>query len=127
MTPSPPSLPIALGHLDHSPLAVVPYPLWEEDGCLRGHLGEWIPVSNEDGVSHVGRAELGPSTGQGLLLTRIWCLGQVLLLPTWFVSPLQSAIPFLIMVVVLDSNLIVTYIVAVAAGISVAAAFLLPW
>lgn len=31
------------------------------------------------------------------------------------------------MVAVLDSNLIVTYIVAVAAGISVAAAFLLPW
>lgn len=45
----------------------------------------------------------------------------------WFPSPLQSAIPFLIMVVVLDSNLIVTYIVAIAAGISVAAAFLLPW
>ncbi|XP_075578012.1 sodium-dependent lysophosphatidylcholine symporter 1 isoform X2 [Pelecanus crispus] len=40
---------------------------------------------------------------------------------------IMSAIPFLIMVVVLDSNLIVTYIVAVAAGISVAAAFLLPW
>ncbi|KAM6045150.1 sodium-dependent lysophosphatidylcholine symporter 1 [Chlamydotis macqueenii] len=40
---------------------------------------------------------------------------------------ISSAIPFLIMVVVLDSNLIVTYIVAVAAGISVAAAFLLPW
>lgn len=46
---------------------------------------------------------------------------------TWFLSPIQSAIPFLIMVAVLDSNLIVTYIVAVAAGISVAAAFLLPW
>ncbi|KFM05525.1 Major facilitator superfamily domain-containing protein 2A, partial [Aptenodytes forsteri] len=40
---------------------------------------------------------------------------------------ISSAIPFLIMVAVLDSNLIVTYIVAVAAGISVAAAFLLPW
>lgn len=46
---------------------------------------------------------------------------------TWFLFPIQSAIPFLIMVAVLDSNLIVTYIVAVAAGISVAAAFLLPW
>lgn len=46
---------------------------------------------------------------------------------TWFLSPIQSAIPFLIMVAVLDSNLIITYIVAVAAGISVAAAFLLPW
>ncbi|POI35747.1 hypothetical protein CIB84_000511 [Bambusicola thoracicus] len=41
--------------------------------------------------------------------------------------PPQSAVPFLIVVVVLDSNLVVTYIVAVAAGISVAAAFLLPW
>uniref|UniRef100_A0A8D0GFR8 MFSD2 lysolipid transporter A, lysophospholipid n=1 Tax=Sphenodon punctatus TaxID=8508 RepID=A0A8D0GFR8_SPHPU len=40
---------------------------------------------------------------------------------------IPSAIPFLIMVAVLDSNLIVTYAVAVAAGISVAAAFLLPW
>ncbi|KFV12149.1 Major facilitator superfamily domain-containing protein 2A, partial [Pterocles gutturalis] len=40
---------------------------------------------------------------------------------------ISSAIPFLILVAVLDSNLIVTYIVAVAAGISVAAAFLLPW
>ncbi|XP_065277791.1 sodium-dependent lysophosphatidylcholine symporter 1 isoform X5 [Emys orbicularis] len=40
---------------------------------------------------------------------------------------IMSAIPFLIMVVVLESNLIVTYVVAIAAGISVAAAFLLPW
>ncbi|XP_039942255.1 sodium-dependent lysophosphatidylcholine symporter 1 isoform X2 [Hirundo rustica] len=40
---------------------------------------------------------------------------------------ISSAIPFLIVVVVLDSNLFVTYVVAVAAGISVAAAFLLPW
>ncbi|KAL2296068.1 hypothetical protein Nmel_017602 [Mimus melanotis] len=40
---------------------------------------------------------------------------------------ITSAIPFLIMVVVMDSNLFVTYVVAVAAGISVAAAFLLPW
>ncbi|NXU59000.1 NLS1 protein, partial [Turnix velox] len=40
---------------------------------------------------------------------------------------ISSAIPFLIMVALMDSNLIVTYIVAVAAGISVAAAFLLPW
>ncbi|XP_077193706.1 sodium-dependent lysophosphatidylcholine symporter 1 isoform X2 [Paroedura picta] len=40
---------------------------------------------------------------------------------------ISSATPFLILVVLLRSNLIVTYIVAVAAGISVAAAFLLPW
>ncbi|KFV98136.1 Major facilitator superfamily domain-containing protein 2A, partial [Eurypyga helias] len=40
---------------------------------------------------------------------------------------ISSAIPFLIMVAVLDSNLIVTYVVAIAAGVSVAAAFLLPW
>lgn len=54
-------------------------------------------------------------------------LGQALLMPTWSLPPLQSAIPFLIAVVVLDSSLFVTYVVAVAAGISVAAAFLLPW
>ncbi|XP_038613809.1 sodium-dependent lysophosphatidylcholine symporter 1 [Tachyglossus aculeatus] len=40
---------------------------------------------------------------------------------------ISSAVPFLVLVAVLESNLIVTYVVAVAAGISVAAAFLLPW
>lgn len=54
-------------------------------------------------------------------------LGQALVMPPCSLPPLQSAIPFLIVVVVLDSNLYVTYVVAVAAGISVAAAFLLPW
>ncbi|MBN3275810.1 NLS1B protein, partial [Polyodon spathula] len=36
-------------------------------------------------------------------------------------------IPFMIVIVLIESNLIVTYVVSVAAGISVAAAFLLPW
>nr|KAF6379373.1 major facilitator superfamily domain containing 2A [Myotis myotis] len=40
---------------------------------------------------------------------------------------ISSAVPFLILVALIESNLIVTYVVAVAAGISVAAAFLLPW
>lgn len=40
---------------------------------------------------------------------------------------MQSAIPFLILVVVIENNLVVTYLAAIAAGISVAAAFLLPW
>ncbi|XP_055442983.1 sodium-dependent lysophosphatidylcholine symporter 1 isoform X3 [Bubalus kerabau] len=40
---------------------------------------------------------------------------------------ISSAVPFLILVALMESNLIVTYVVAVAAGISVAAAFLLPW
>ncbi|KAM8935848.1 sodium-dependent lysophosphatidylcholine symporter 1 isoform 4-T4 [Lycaon pictus] len=40
---------------------------------------------------------------------------------------IMSAVPFLILVAFMESNLIVTYVVAVAAGISVAAAFLLPW
>ncbi|XP_029475898.1 sodium-dependent lysophosphatidylcholine symporter 1-like isoform X1 [Rhinatrema bivittatum] len=40
---------------------------------------------------------------------------------------ISSVIPFLILVVVMESNLIITYVAAVAAGISVAAAFLLPW
>lgn len=39
----------------------------------------------------------------------------------------QSAVPFLILVALMKSNLIVTYVVAIAAGVSVAAAFLLPW
>lgn len=55
------------------------------------------------------------------------CLGQVPWRLTWDLSPPQPAIPFLILVVLLPSNLVVTYIVAVAAGISVAATFLLPW
>ncbi|KAG8507681.1 Sodium-dependent lysophosphatidylcholine symporter 1 [Galemys pyrenaicus] len=39
---------------------------------------------------------------------------------------ISSAVPFLILVALIE-NLIITYVVAVAAGISVAAAFLLPW
>uniref|UniRef100_A0A671LZR4 Sodium-dependent lysophosphatidylcholine symporter 1-B-like n=1 Tax=Sinocyclocheilus anshuiensis TaxID=1608454 RepID=A0A671LZR4_9TELE len=38
-----------------------------------------------------------------------------------------SVVPFLVSVVLVPSNLIVTYIVSFAAGVSVAAAFLLPW
>nr|XP_045006091.1 sodium-dependent lysophosphatidylcholine symporter 1 isoform X2 [Jaculus jaculus] len=40
---------------------------------------------------------------------------------------ISSAVPFLILMALIESNLIVTYVVAIAAGISVAAAFLLPW
>ncbi|KAM7324376.1 sodium-dependent lysophosphatidylcholine symporter 1 isoform X1 [Alexandromys fortis] len=40
---------------------------------------------------------------------------------------ISSAVPFLILVALMKSNLIVTYVVAIAAGVSVAAAFLLPW
>uniref|UniRef100_A0A8D3BTV2 MFSD2 lysolipid transporter A, lysophospholipid b n=1 Tax=Scophthalmus maximus TaxID=52904 RepID=A0A8D3BTV2_SCOMX len=38
-----------------------------------------------------------------------------------------SVVPFMILVVCLKSNLIVTYVVSFAAGVGVAAAFLLPW
>ncbi|KAM9838237.1 sodium-dependent lysophosphatidylcholine symporter 1-B [Aulostomus maculatus] len=38
-----------------------------------------------------------------------------------------SVVPFMILVVCLKSNLIVTYIVSFAAGVGVASAFLLPW
>ncbi|XP_068194490.1 sodium-dependent lysophosphatidylcholine symporter 1-B-like [Antennarius striatus] len=37
------------------------------------------------------------------------------------------AIPFVILIVSIKSNLIISYLVSVAAGVSVAAAFLLPW
>ncbi|XP_058241654.1 sodium-dependent lysophosphatidylcholine symporter 1-A isoform X2 [Hemibagrus wyckioides] len=37
------------------------------------------------------------------------------------------AVPFMILVVCIESTLVITYMVAVAAGTSVAAAFLLPW
>lgn len=37
------------------------------------------------------------------------------------------AIPFMILIVTIKSNLIISYLVSVAAGVSVAAAFLLPW
>uniref|UniRef100_A0A672GTD7 Major facilitator superfamily domain containing 2A n=1 Tax=Salarias fasciatus TaxID=181472 RepID=A0A672GTD7_SALFA len=38
-----------------------------------------------------------------------------------------SVVPFMILVVCIKSNLIVTYVVSFAAGVGVAAAFLLPW
>ncbi|XP_042362569.1 sodium-dependent lysophosphatidylcholine symporter 1-B [Plectropomus leopardus] len=38
-----------------------------------------------------------------------------------------SVVPFMILVVIIKSNLIVTYICSFAAGVGVAAAFLLPW
>ncbi|KAM4542892.1 sodium-dependent lysophosphatidylcholine symporter 1-B-like [Odontesthes bonariensis] len=37
------------------------------------------------------------------------------------------AVPFMILIVSIESNLIISYLVSVAAGVSVAAAFLLPW
>nr|XP_061808551.1 sodium-dependent lysophosphatidylcholine symporter 1-B isoform X3 [Nerophis lumbriciformis] len=40
---------------------------------------------------------------------------------------IMSVVPFMILVVCVKSNLIVTYVVSFAAGVSVAAAFLLPW
>lgn len=48
------------------------------------------------------------------------------ILTTCSLTP-QSAAPFLVLVVLMKSNTIITYIVAVAVGVSVAAAFLLPW
>lgn len=39
----------------------------------------------------------------------------------------QWAVPFMILIVSIKSNLIISYLVSVAAGVSVAAAFLLPW
>ncbi|TKS86560.1 Sodium-dependent lysophosphatidylcholine symporter 1-B [Collichthys lucidus] len=37
------------------------------------------------------------------------------------------AIPFMILIISIKSNLIISYLISVAAGVSVAAAFLLPW
>ncbi|XP_077945589.1 sodium-dependent lysophosphatidylcholine symporter 1-B isoform X3 [Gasterosteus aculeatus] len=37
------------------------------------------------------------------------------------------AVPFMVLIVAIKSNLIVSYVVSLAAGVSVAAAFLLPW
>ncbi|XP_036927829.1 sodium-dependent lysophosphatidylcholine symporter 1-B-like [Acanthopagrus latus] len=37
------------------------------------------------------------------------------------------AIPFMILIISVESNLIISYLVSMAAGVSVAAAFLLPW
>ncbi|XP_047668953.1 sodium-dependent lysophosphatidylcholine symporter 1-A isoform X2 [Tachysurus fulvidraco] len=55
-----------------------------------------------------------------LFLTRFGKKSAVYVGITW-------AIPFMILVVCIESTLIITYIVAVASGASVAAAFLLPW
>ncbi|XP_062850950.1 sodium-dependent lysophosphatidylcholine symporter 1-A [Trichomycterus rosablanca] len=46
---------------------------------------------------------------------------------TAFYVGILWAVPFMILVVCIESNLTVSYIVSVAAGASVAAAFLLPW
>lgn len=40
---------------------------------------------------------------------------------------LSWAVPFMILIVCVKSNLMISYLVSVAAGVSVAAAFLLPW
>ncbi|KAG8451645.1 hypothetical protein GDO86_003730 [Hymenochirus boettgeri] len=40
---------------------------------------------------------------------------------------ISSVVPFLILVALMETNLIIAYVVAVAAGLSVSAAFLLPW
>uniref|UniRef100_A0A8C5T2E8 Major facilitator superfamily domain containing 2B n=1 Tax=Malurus cyaneus samueli TaxID=2593467 RepID=A0A8C5T2E8_9PASS len=110
---------LALGWGPPCPGAV---PGW--DLCLWG-LSGW-----EKGFSRREEPKCDPSLPQ---------LSATLTIPfwQWFLTQfgkkkavyvgISSAIPFLIAVVVLDSNLIVTYVVAVAAGISVAAAFLLPW
>ncbi|KAM3595513.1 uncharacterized protein V6R79_024578 [Siganus canaliculatus] len=37
------------------------------------------------------------------------------------------AVPFMILIICIESNLIISYLVSVCAGVSVAAAFLLPW
>lgn len=37
------------------------------------------------------------------------------------------ALPFMILIVSLESNLVISYLVSIAAGVSVAASFLLPW
>lgn len=51
---------------------------------------------------------------------------RILLLKSPCHSP-QWAIPFMILIVSIESNLIISYLVSVGAGVSVAAAFLLPW
>ncbi|KAJ8387507.1 hypothetical protein AAFF_G00156080 [Aldrovandia affinis] len=40
---------------------------------------------------------------------------------------ISSVVPFMVVIVCVKSNLVITYIVSFAAGVSVAAAFLLPW
>ncbi|KFO76851.1 Major facilitator superfamily domain-containing protein 2A, partial [Cuculus canorus] len=96
-----------------------------EDGGVGTAVAQ---VGDGWGVSGIGPTQSPNRLGASTLTIPLW---------QWFLTRfgkktavyvgISSAIPFLIMVVLLDSNLIITYIVAVAAGISVAAAFLLPW
>lgn len=46
---------------------------------------------------------------------------------TSFCLFVQWAVPFMILIVSIQSHLVISYLVSVAAGVSVAAAFLLPW
>lgn len=55
------------------------------------------------------------------------CIVSNVFVFVFFLIQLQSVVPFLVVAGVVQINLIVTYVVAVAAGLSVAAAFLLPW
>lgn len=89
-----PSLPTALGHPDHSLLAVVPDPVWEEDSCLHRHHSE-CPLKCGVHMGMVlphGMSRAPPKehrAGQGLLPVTVWCLSLLLLFVlSWDSAPL---------------------------------------
>lgn len=85
---------------------MVPDQIWEEDCSLHWHHGKQCVVA-----LHLKAGVYGVLSC-GLFYS---CLS-----PQW-------AVPFMILIVCIESSLIVAYVVSVAAGVSVAAAFLLPW
>lgn len=62
-----------------------------------------------------------------LMKFKTFFFGRMLLFLKSLHLSLQWAIPFMILIVSIESHLIISYLVSVAAGVSVAAAFLLPW
>lgn len=92
---------LALRHTCYPILAMVPHEIWQEDCRVYWDYSKyWYANLNWK-----------------LFDSRYWL----------FIFSLQSVVPFLVSVVLVPSSLYVTYVVSFAAGVSVAAAFLLPW
>lgn len=85
-------------------MAVVSDPVWEEEGSVLWHDCELLSVPLQQSI-------------------QFGCLKTHTNPPVF----LQWAVPFMILIVSIKSKLIISYLVSVAAGVSVAAAFLLPW
>lgn len=108
---------LAFCHTCYPILAMVPYKIWQENSSVYWNNSKyWQWLANLWVLTVVELCSWTTAASSSLT----FCNWQL-------VFSLQSVVPFMIMVVLVPSNLIVTYVVSFAAGVSVAAAFLLPW